>query len=312
MKNQLPESFIDKVLELYPTQADSVLKTFSERPSYSIRVNSIKTTTEEVKKELAAQGIQTEPIPWNPYGLIVPALRQADPLIEHPLYSSGWFSIQNLSSMIPPLILNPQPNENILDLAAAPGSKTGMIAELMKNTGTIIANDISKARIYKLQATLSRLGVTNTQIRSKPGERIWEDYPDYFDRVLVDAPCSMEGMFNLQDPESYEHWSPKKVKRLAKQQRWLLRSAVSATKPGGIIVYSTCTLSPEENEGVVQWFLERYGSTASLLNTSLTFTPGLTKWQNKTYFPELERTQRVLPDGVMEGFFVATFRKSTD
>jgi NOL1/NOP2/sun family putative RNA methylase len=316
--NMLPEAFQSIVYNLYPDQAEQVLATFKGKPRYGIRVNLFKTSTGHIQTILEQAGIHTLPVAWYRHALVVaqestPEL--ADILTQLPDYQNGLFTIQNCSSMIPPLVLDPQPGESILDLTAAPGSKTGMIAECMENTGTILANDTSRTRLYKLRDTLSRLGVTNVETSNMLGERLWEKHQNWFHRVLADVPCSMEGMFNLLEPASYEHWSPRKVKKLAKQQRWLLRSAISAAKPGGTVVYSTCTLSPEENEGVISWFLERYGHTAQLESISPATFPGIhavsgiSNWNRKTYHSDVSKTLRILPDGVMEGFFVAKLVK---
>jgi 16S rRNA (cytosine1407-C5)-methyltransferase len=214
--------------------------------------------------------------------------------------------------MLPALILNPQPGEKVLDLCAAPGSKTTQLAALMQNQGEIVANDTSKARLHKLRSQLEQYGMSNTRIISQPGQSLWQKYPDYFDKTLVDVPCSMEGRFRTDDPVSYSHWSEKKVKLLAKLQKWLLRSAISATKPGGVIVYSTCTLSPEENEGVIDWILKKDGHKVmieDILPPSIPRYPTILDWRGKEYHPDVAKTVRVLPGSDWEGFYVARMRK---
>jgi 16S rRNA (cytosine1407-C5)-methyltransferase len=198
------------------------------------------------------------------------------------------------------------------DRAAAPGSKTTHIAMLMKNSGEIAANDVSRERIYKLQSNIERYGITNIEITNQPGETLWKKYPEYFDRVLLDAPCSMEGRFDTRDTTTFEDWSLKKIKKLAKQQCWLLRSAVSATKVGGTIIYSSCTLAPEENEAVIQWLLEKEKNTVKLENIDIPYVDaidGLTQWQNKDFNSSLIKTKRILPTKEMEGFFIAKIKK---
>src|SRR3989344_419590 len=137
--------------------------------------------------------------------------------------------------MIPALILNPKPGEKVLDICAAPGSKTTQIAAMMENKGELVANDINQIRVYKLESNLKMQGVTNVIVTKLPAEAIWKKVPEQFDKTLVDVPCSMEGIFYCGDPKTFTHWSTKKVHYLAKHQKLILRSAVSATKPGGTI-----------------------------------------------------------------------------
>ena len=228
------------------------------------------------------------------------------------LYSQGFFYIQSLSSMVPPLVLNPQPGEKILDLTAAPGSKTTQIAMLMKNTGEIVANDKSTIRNYKLTANLKIQGVKNTKVENLPGQILWKKYPECFDKTLVDVPCSMEGRINLADEKSYEDWSTNKIHYLEEVQKFLLRSAISATKPGGEIVYSTCTLAPEENEGVIDWLLIKEKGKVIVEDIDLTFSDkssSLTRWNNKIFSKEIKKTLRIFPSFLMEGFYIAKLKK---
>ncbi len=251
-----------------------------------------------------------KPVPWYPqaFTLTDPNKQQ----IFHPLYVNGGLYVQGLSSMIPALAMEPQPGEKILDLTAAPGSKTTQIAMMMQNSGFILANELSPIRIFKLQANLKQQGVTNATVRRGPGQYVWQKFPEYFDRTLVDVPCSMEGRFFSEDPKTYQEWTMLKVKRLAIQQQHLLRSAVTATRPGGVIIYSTCTLAPEENEAVIDWLLEKEQGKVILESISI---PGLTtdapimEWMGKQFDPQLQNAIRILPRTDMEGFFIAKLRK---
>ena len=228
------------------------------------------------------------------------------------LYKEGKIYIQNAASMIPTLALQPQPEEIILDMAASPGSKTTQIAMHMQNQGIIIANDKSPKRLFKLIDNLKRQHVTNVKTSAMPGEFLWKRYPEYFDKVLIDAPCTMEGRFTTQDPDSYKDWSPRKIKELSNLQKWMLRSAISCTKVGGTIVYSTCALSPEENEEVINWMLKKIGDAIQIEHIEiprLQGSRGLTQWKTKAYSPELAKTLRIYPSALMEGFFVAKIVK---
>ena len=170
--------------------------------------------------------------------------------LEHIL---GYYYVQELASMLPVLVLKPKPNEKILDLASAPGSKTTQMASKMENAGLIIANEISLGRIKILASNTERCGVMNTIITKKEGSAIckrFEKQNFLFDKILVDAPCSGEGTLR-SSYKTYKMWNPNTIKKLSRIQKHLLESAIEILKPGGEIVYSTCTHAPEENEEVV-------------------------------------------------------------
>ncbi|MBI4973222.1 RsmB/NOP family class I SAM-dependent RNA methyltransferase [Candidatus Roizmanbacteria bacterium] len=290
----IPEVFIKRITSRYSTiTKDTITYIFCKKP-VSIRVNTIKTMVQNVTKQLDDLAIPYEKISWYQDAFLLPTATSKK-ITETHLYKDGKIYIQSLSSMLPALVLNPQSGERVLDMSAAPGSKTTQMAMMMKNEGEILANDIDSNRIYRLKSVLANQGVTNTITSRFPGQSLWTKYPEYFDKVLLDAPCSMEGKFDATDPKTYSHWSLKKVRNLSKLQRWMLRSAVSATKVGGTIVYSTCTLSPEENEEVIDWILEKEKDNIifekiELQNLSLT-------------------NGYVLPSSTIEGFFVAKLKK---
>ena len=172
------------------------------------------------------------------------------------LYEKGYIYLQSLSSMIPPLVLDAKGNEQILDMASAPGSKTTQISAMMNNTGHIIANELDKIRCERLKFNLNNQGATNVEVINGYGEKLGEKYLETFDRVLLDTPCSGEGRFIAEIAGTYRNWSLKTVKELSKIQRKLIKSGYNALKPGGIMVYSTCTLNLEENEDILKWALE--------------------------------------------------------
>lgn len=264
-------------------------------------MNTIKTSLDLFEQRAIDEHITLERVPWYPLAYILrsPSLRVFS---ETRLYKDGWCYVQSLSSMLPPLILNPKKGERILDLCAAPGSKTSQIASMMENTGEIIANDASHTRIYRLDANLTHLGVTNATIIRSVGQGLWQRYPEYFDKTLIDVPCSMEGRIRINDPRTYADWSVKKVKHLQETQKFLLRSGISATKPGGIIVYSTCTLSKQENEDVIAWILKKEQGRVALEDVSLDGVP----WIPGIGMPE---AKKIFPSAEFEGFFIAKLRK---
>jgi 16S rRNA (cytosine1407-C5)-methyltransferase len=150
-------------------------------------------------------------------------------------------------------------------------------------------------------------------LKLQGGELYGRQFPDHFDRVLLDAPCSAEGRFNIHEPSSYKYWKPAKIKEMSRKQKMLFASAFHTLKPGGTLVYSTCTFAPEENEGVLTWAFEKFGDRIKLEKIVFPFhnqSAGLAKWENTTFHPAVRDGLRVLPNADMEGFFLARFRKS--
>lgn len=309
----LPDVFFERIKKLIPDQKryDQVCLAFETGTPTSFRTNTLKTTSEKLARELSASGFKISQVDWYNDAFVLENKSLLE-LTEHPLYELGHFYIQNLSSMIPPLVLDPQINESVLDLTAAPGSKTTQMAAMMDNSGMILANDLSTIRNYKLKANLLRQGVNNTKTWKMPGERLWNQFPEQFDRTLADVPCSMEGRIRFDRPKTFSNWSEKRISQLSLRQKALLRSAISATKPGGIIVYSTCTLAPEENEVVIDWILKKLPSIIELVQIDipkLPIEPGLTEWAGKKFHQDLKLTARIYPSSKQEGFYIAKFKK---
>ncbi len=315
---RLPEDFLDRLRRIFPTgRFDALVNTFAEPGPTTLRANTLKATGEEVRAGLQEAGFALERVPWFHDAFILRrgTLRE---LQEHPFYAEGKTYVQNLSSMIPPLILDPRPGESVLDLTAAPGSKTSELACLMKGEGRIVANDNNRPRFFKLLATIRNQGCANVQTVCHHGESMGRRFPAAFDRVLLDAPCSAEGRFYANEPRSYAYWKTRKVEEMARKQRRLFAAAVEALQPGGALVYSTCTFAPEENEGVVSWALERFKGAlrasdlwreAPLLATLPNKARPLSSWEGHAFQRDVALAARILPSETMEGFFVAKFRK---
>ncbi|MGQ9724394.1 MAG: RsmB/NOP family class I SAM-dependent RNA methyltransferase [Tepidimonas sp.] len=235
-------------------------------------------------------------------------------LTHHPLCAEGSLYIQGVASMAAVWALDPQPGEAVLDLAAAPGGKTALIAARMGNQGRLAAVEPVRARFFRLKANLQRLGVRNAQLYLKDGAQVGRLVPGRFDRVLLDAPCSSQAQFTRLDPASWAHWSPRKVRASAVLQARLIRSAADALKPGGVLVYSTCSLSPEEDECVLDALLrERDDLTPESLPwpVDLPSLPGLTAWRGQPLHPGLALARRVLPTEWTDAFFLCRLRKRT-
>lgn len=310
--NTLPEKFLTRLNNIYKKEdQEKLLESFNFRKPSTFRANTLKISADELKSKLIEQNIEVEQITWYKNAFILKNVPQRV-LTETELYKQGCFYVQSLSSMIPPLILDPKQEYKVLDLCAAPGSKTTQIAMIMENSGEIIANDKSYTRNFRLTANLKMQGITNSKVIQMPGEILWKKFPEYFDKTLVDVPCSMEGRFYTEDLKTFKDWSPKKIKILSGMQKVLLRSAVSCTKPGGTIVYSTCTLSPEENEEIIDWILKKERDCIDieeiLINENF-LTPGITKYKQKILDKRISKTKRILPSLTMEGFYIAKIRK---
>ncbi len=272
----------------------------------SIRVNTLKTTVEEMKKALSENWILT-PIPWCKEGFWIEhkeKRRDVGNLIEHSL---GYIYIQEAASMIPPLVLDPQQGEIILDMCAAPGSKTTQIAQYMENKGILIANDFQYQRLQALGLNVQRCGLTNTVMTLMEGH--W--FKGFqFDRILVDAPCSGTGTIR-KSLKTLLLWNRQGIKQLAGQQRQLIEVAFNNLKSGGIMVYSTCSNEPEEDEAVVSYLLEKYPDAfCEKIDLPIKHGHAIMEFEDKKYHDSVKNCLRLWPqDNDTEGFFVAKIRK---
>lgn len=311
-RHGLPELFLERLRRLVPPgQWSSTVRSFAQRKPTTFRVNTLKASAREVYEQLTREGFGLERVGWYADAFIL-RRGQLRELQASALYQHGAIYVQSLASMLPPLLLDPQPGESVLDLTAAPGSKTTQIACLMQGRGRILANDNNRVRFYKLRANVAHQGAENVECTMQFGETVGKRYPGAFDRVLVDAPCSAEGRFLTSEPKSLGFWKLSKVHEMARKQRRLLESGIAALRPGGVLVYSTCTFAPEENEGVIQHALQMWKDAVTLEPMTLTLSNasrGLVAWEDDRLDPSLTRTMRILPTDEMEGFFIARLRK---
>lgn len=313
----IPEEFLERLTTIVgPSLFHEIEKTFVERPT-TFRVNTIKATREEVLETLGQEGFKVDRVAWYSDAFVLKNKTKRE-LTDSPLYTAGKIYIQSLASMVPPLVLDPQPGEKILDLTAAPGSKTSQIAALMHRKGELVANDNNKIRFFKLKHNMELLGVTEEYpgwtftLCMEHGAGLPKEYPEQFDKILLDAPCSAEARFVSGEPKTYGYWKEHKIKEMAFKQRQLLLSAWQALKPGGVLVYSTCTFAPEENEVQISRLLER-NENAELLPievTGLKTLKPLSVWREKPFHEKIDKAVRILPTKDIEGFFVAKIKKS--
>ncbi len=276
----------------------------------SIRINALSPLSrDDIRQKLDDFGAVLEPIPWceDAYHLLSDkrALAQSD------LFGDGHVYIQNASSLIPALALGAQPGERILDVCAAPGGKTAHIQALAGGQAQIVANDAMKPRLKKLEEVLTTFHVGNTTITNFQGQFIDRHVEGLFDRVLLDAQCSGEGMEDLSHPGALRYWSMERITKMSYLQQKMLSSAWKTLKPGGVLVYSTCTYGPEENEAPLARHLKH--NTDAMIEPIEVDIPGrmtgLKSWAGKRFPDDLRHAVRVRPSEFLEGFFVCRLRK---
>ncbi|MCA8978789.1 MAG: RsmB/NOP family class I SAM-dependent RNA methyltransferase [Planctomycetes bacterium] len=312
---RLPPAFRERLaLQLGEAESARVLAALGEKHARVLRVNRSATTPADLGAELAAAGFEVEPAP-KPFGdaLVVRGGRLRD-LQAAPAHVEGRFHLQSLACMSAVLVLDPQPGESILDLSAAPGAKAGQIAHAMQLRGRLVANERGTKRAGKLRAALAAQGVDDfvTLATDKSGALARRE-AGTFDRVLVAAPSSSEARFHLDQETSWADWKPSKLSRLASDQRKLLMAAVSALRPGGVLVYWTDTFAPEENEVALHKLLRRFDGELDLVPPPVVLPgerPALTRWADRNLDPRLKHARLLLPRGPMDGGFVARLEKA--
>lgn len=244
----IPEEFKNRMKHMLGEEYEAFLSCY-ERPEYrALRLNTQKA---EKERFLGRMPFPLTPVPWNENGFYYD---RTDAPGKHPYHEAGVYYIQEPSAMAPAKYLEAEPGERILDLCAAPGGKSTQIAADMKGSGLLFCNEIHPARAKILSENIERMGMIHAVVTNETPERLSEHFFDYFDRILVDAPCSGEGMFRKNE-ESLSEWSKENITLCAARQDRILHCAASMLKPGGRLVYSTCTFAPEENEGSILRFL---------------------------------------------------------
>lgn len=230
---------------------------------------------------------------------------------NHMTHGLGLIYVQEAASMLPALLLDPQPDEVVLDMCAAPGSKTTQIAQMMVNRGLLVANETSRKRMRGLIHNIKRCGLLNEVVICIGGQKAHRIFNDYFDRVLIDAPCSAEGTVRRSKAVLY-HWGTKNIMRMSRIQIGLVLSGFRALRPGGTMIYSTCTIAPEENEAVISYLLEKFPEAELMPVTWEHFKmrPGITTWQGTTFDRRVKNCARILPqDNDTAPFFIAKVTK---
>lgn len=329
----LPEAFKERMKTLLKDEYEAFEASYEQERVQGLRFNSLK-STEGRKKDWEEKtvpvlatvmekklGTSLLPIPWVKEGYYYEA--QARPG-RHPFHEAGVYYIQEPSAMAVVELLDPQPGDKVLDLCAAPGGKSSHIASRLKGKGFLLSNEIHPSRAKILSQNMERMGVANGVTVSEDPSRLAEVFPEFFDRIAVDAPCSGEGMFR-KDEEARNQWSENHVKMCAARQKQILDQAARMVKPGGRIVYSTCTFAPEENEGAVLEFLKSHEDfSLEEVKGCEKFSHGRPEWidfqkdeggnaQEEARTFHIERTFRLLPHQLEgEGHFMALLKRRED
>ncbi len=302
-RTALPGAFAERMQRLLGGEYEAFEVGYGQGRQYGLRRNLLKGTEEEF---IRVMPFPLEKISWAREGYYYDGTVQPG---RHVLHEAGAYYIQEPSAMAAVEALAPEPGERILDLCAAPGGKSTQIAGRMQGKGLLVSNEIIGERARILSQNVERMGVSNCVVCSEKPERIALLFPSFFDKVLVDAPCSGEGMFRKEEAARAE-WSPAAVQMCAERQALILEEAAKTVKPGGVLVYSTCTFSPEENEGTISAFLrmhEEYNIEETALEDML--SPGRAEWTGQPA-AGIGHTLRIWPHLQRgEGHFIARLRK---
>ncbi len=311
------EYFSKVYREIIPNFDDFLESIHRPHPSH-LRVNTLKTTDDRVREALSRYGASLEPLPLR-HCYLFSGLDNPGATLE---YYLGYYHMQGLSSALPPLVLAPQEGDRVLDLCAAPGSKTTQMAAMMNNTGLIVANELNRRRLSILKFHLERLGVTNTVVTSFQAQNFPMKRADrsnlYFDRVLLDAPCSGEGRFRTvmrkDEREKMQPHSEEYSLKMSEYQKQMILRGFDLLKEGGTMVYSTCTYSPHENETVVDYLLQcrRDAVVLPFEIQGIRTAQGLTRYRSQRFSEDLKNTVRIYPHMVDSwGFYIALIMKAS-
>lgn len=315
-KYKIKERFIERMKEMLGPEIDAFLAFIEQPLPKAIRANTLKISTYELKRELEKKyGWKIEqPLASYQEAFIIKSRLEPGELGKTIEHQEGYYFVQGLASMMSVLALKPEPEQTVLDMCAAPGGKTTQLAALMKNKGKILANDIAPSRVKILKFNLERCGVENCTVTNLSGRLLAKKFPESFDKILVDAPCSGEGTM-LWDFKARKVWSLDLIKRRASLQKKLLGAAIACLKSERELVYSTCTFAPEENEAVIDWAIKKFPVKLEEIKLPQPFKirAGITEWHGKTFDKEVAKAARIYPqDNSTEGFFIAKLKKSHD
>lgn len=295
--SEIPEFLEEKLEKQYGEEiVKEIVKGYRCKRPVTLRVNTLKTTVSRVKEELAKEQISYKEVAWSREALMLEGVRE-DRVQELEMYQKGEIYLQSLSSMLPPILLNPKPNTDLLDMAAAPGGKTTQIAALTDNLAHITACELNKIRAERLKYNLQKQGATSVYVMEKDARNLDEFFS--FDQILLDAPCSGSGTLQIENGRMKQNFTEKLIQKSVASQKALLRKAVSVLKTGGEMIYSTCSILKEENEEVVLPMVrENKVEVVPLTVEELPLLP-----------VGIEGGLCIAPNEWYEGFFIAKLRK---
>lgn len=302
--------FVDRTSRVLRRNEAQLAEDFSKRSMFTCRVNRLKVSSRaDVIERGREQGIEFEPVDWYPDGLVFDCPKQT--VAESQLSINGDIFVQNASSYLPVLALQPQPGEDILDACAAPGGKSSHIAALTSNSARLWVNDGIESRMPNLLDVQRVLGFETVETTTHPTQYLDKFVDAQFDRILLDAQCSGEGMVVLEHQKSLQFWSMERITKYRRLQTKMLDTCFRLLKPGGVLVYSTCTFAPEENEAPISTLLSRKAdAVVEPLRLDISgVLPGVTKWERESFDPSLRGALRVRPSEYLEGFFLCRIRK---
>lgn len=304
MQQDLPALFRSLIQSEYDVSNAALIEEgCSMRRKTTLRANTLLSNTQEVAETLTNTGIEWEPVAWYDDAFVLTRDHE-DALHALSLYETGKIYVQNLSSMIPPLVFNPQKQQDICDLCAAPGGKTSQLAALSDGKAYITACELHEPRAQKLDFTLQRQGVRNATVMRIDARNLDELFS--FDGILVDAPCSGSGTLSCFNPKGLARFSEQLIQKSIKSQRALLKKGLEIVRPGGIVVYSTCSILHQENENIVSWALDQMNRKGTYELVDIDFPSFDTITQLPT---TLDKTICICPDELYEGFFVAKIKR---
>lgn len=296
---KLPDFLLTKLNKDYSQEeVIRILEGYKTKRILSFRVNTIKTTAEEIEQELIKNEIKYERVKWSKDAFIV-LNKKENEIQEMDIYKNGKIYLQSLSSMLPPIVLNPMPKNDILDMTAAPGGKTTQIAALSNNEANITACEINKIRAERLKYNLDKQGASSVFVMLEDARNIDNFFS--FDQILLDSPCSGSGTININENNLNEYFTTELVERSKKLQIALIKKAIKILKSGKEMVYSTCSILKEENEDIIR----------KVLNEGIEIVP--IEFDGKETLPQLSTTIKgtlcICPTKYYEGFFIAKLRK---
>lgn len=303
MRVEVPKKLKERYAEIVDDM-DAFLEFLTKPLQKSFRVNALKASVKEVRERFRSYGIEMNPVPWYSEAFVTE--EGAGLTLEHFL---GKIYMQELTSMIPPLAVRKELSSArlVLDACAAPGSKTTQLSAIMKNRGTVVANDIDYNRLRALKFNVEKTGALNV-VMTNHDARFFQG--SGYDVVLADVPCSAEGTIR-KNTAMLSHWSEKNYAKYSSIQKQIAKRCFEVLAPGGVLVYSTCTIAPEENEAVVSWLLER--TDAKILSFSLKglkYEKGVREWKGREFHPEVRKCMRIWPHhNDTGGFFIAKVMK---